>query len=525
MTYVLLTIVPVCFYRTDPAETTLAGTSKQPNDVEFRETIGTEDLVQQVTTLFGQLRPEQKRMLSTIEGQREQLVSRLLEVSNTKERRLEELRTELNEVSNMKERQLEELRTELDEVTDTKERQLEELRTELTEVTDTKERQLEELRTELNEVTDTKERQLEELRRELNKVTDRKDRQLEELRTELNEVTDTKERQLEELRTELTEVTDTKERQLEELRTELNEVTDTKERQLEELRTELNEVSDTKERLERTFQEQRENLGHESDGPRRDHQSSAVDWIIERNEVQLTDRYLGKGAWGWVRVGIFRGLEVAVKQIHDLILSDYNRELFAREMRMASRCRHPCLLQFIGATSDDGQALLITELLDKNLRSVLSERSLSKEEIVAIALDVSRGLNYLHLNKPLPIIHRDISSANVLLWRRDNCWRAKVSDYGTANFVRQCATIGPGAPLYVAPEALCATRQSPKVYSSKVVRDQLQLLCMFWFACVVFNFLCFVDVLRGFEWGYPIASCQLKLRLFIRNQLKYGFVS
>ena len=348
--------------------------------------------------------------------------------------------------------------------------------------------------------------------------------ELEQLRAELRQVSSTKERQIEQLRAEMNEVSSTKARQLEELRTALAEVTDTKARQLERLRTELREVSSTRERLERTLQQERENFERERNQLRR-HQPLSADWTISRNEVHMTDKYLGKGAWASVSVGIFRGLEVAVKQIHDLILSDYNRELFAREMQMASRCRHPCLLQFIGATSDDGQALLITEVLDKNLRSVLPERSLSKEEIVTIALDVSRALNYLHLSKPLPIIHRDISSANVLLWRRDNCWRAKVSDYGTANFMRQCATISPGAPLYVAPEALCATRQSPKVYSSKVVRDQLQLLCMFWFACVVFNFLCFVDVLRGFEWGYPIASCQLKLRLFIRNQLKYGFVS
>ena len=297
---------------------------------------------------------------------------------------------------------------------------------------------------------------------------------LEKLVLELREASSMKERQLQQLRTELSEVTGTKERQLEELRTELNEVTDRKERQLEELRTELSEVRSTKESLEHAFQEERENFLRELHELPKDNQSVAVDWIIERNEIQLTDKYLGKGAWASVRVGIFRGIEVAVKQIHDLILSDYNRELFAREMQMASRCRHPCLLQFIGATNDDGEALLLTEMLDTNLRIVLSKRKLSDEEIVAIALDVSRGLNYLHLNKPLPIIHRDISSANVLLWRRDNCWRAKVSDYGTANFMRQCGTISPGAPLYVAPEALNVTRQSPKVRFTKWMKPQLK---------------------------------------------------
>ena len=178
----------------------------------------------------------------------------------------------------------------------------------------------------------------------------------------------------------------------------------------------------------------------------------------------MTSRRLGKGAWATVSVGVFRGSEVAVKKIHDLILSDFNRELFKREMQMAARCRHPCLLQFIGATTDDGPALLVTELLETSLRSVLSKRSLLDSETLTIALDVSRALNYLHLSRPSPIIHRDVSSANVLLWRAGpGGWRAKLSDYGTANFMRQCGTANPGAPLYVAPEALEAANHSPKV--------------------------------------------------------------
>lgn len=132
-----------------------------------------------------------------------------------------------------------------------------------------------------------------------------------------------------------------------------------------------------------------------------------------------------------------------------------------REMEIASRCRHPCLLQFVGATNDDGVPLFVTELMDTSLRDLLEKQPLNKADIVTIALDVARALNYLHLNKP-PIIHRDVSSANVLLWRRDNQWRAKVCDYGTANFMRHCRTINPGAVVYSAPEAL-SLEQSPKI--------------------------------------------------------------
>ena len=199
------------------------------------------------------------------------------------------------------------------------------------------------------------------------------------------------------------------------------------------------------------------------------------DWIIRRDEVMLGEKNLGVGAWGKVYEGTFRGCQVAVKQIHDLILSPHNRRLFEREMSIASRCRHPHLLQFIGATNNDGSPLFITELLDTDLRNVLTQRSLHLEEVVCIALDVAKGLNYLHLNKPFPIIHRDISSSNVLLWRRNNCWRAKLSDYGAANFMRQHMTSNPGASIYAAPESQ-TSQQSPKVSTNSDYTFQLPFI-------------------------------------------------
>ena len=106
-------------------------------------------------------------------------------------------------------------------------------------------------------------------------------------------------------------------------------------------------------------------------------------------------------------------------------------------MEIASKCHHPHLLQFIGATNDEESPLFLTELMENNLRTLLEQRQLSEREIRAISLDVARGLNDLHHKKPVPIIHRDISNANVLLWRQGDQWRGKVSDYGPANFMQQ----------------------------------------------------------------------------------------
>ena len=182
------------------------------------------------------------------------------------------------------------------------------------------------------------------------------------------------------------------------------------------------------------------------------------DWVISRNEIQVTDKCLGRGGWGIVYEGTYCGCSVAVKQIHNVLLSDYNRRLFEREINMASRCRHPCLLLFIGATNDEGSPLFVSELMETNLLALLGQRGLSETEINVISLDVAQALNYLHQKKPIPIIHRDVSSSHVLLWRKGDQWRGKVSDYGSASFVRKTMTPNPGPIIYSAPEAFTSSQ-------------------------------------------------------------------
>lgn len=186
------------------------------------------------------------------------------------------------------------------------------------------------------------------------------------------------------------------------------------------------------------------------------------DWIISFDEICISKKSLGRGGWGEVLEGDFRGCKVAVKKIHDKIVSPYNVHLFKRGMKMASRCRHPCLLQFIGATYDGKSPLIITELMESSLRQLIERQSLTNIEISVVSLDVVRALNYLHKQSP-PILHRDISSANVLLWRQGFQWRAKVSDFGTANFLKSIETPAPGNPVCSAPEAV---KQKP--YTTKV---------------------------------------------------------
>ncbi len=186
-------------------------------------------------------------------------------------------------------------------------------------------------------------------------------------------------------------------------------------------------------------------------------------WVVRREEIQLTEEELGRGGWAVVRVANFRGVRVAAKYIHQEIISDHNRGLFTREMNLAARVRHPNLLLFIGATIR-GELTILTELMHTNLRAVLEEGPLTPPQRSSVTLDVAAALNYLHLVRPDPIIHRDISSANVLLDPGpNNSWRAKVSDYGSANFLRQVRTENPGSPLYSSPEASIPAQHSTKM--------------------------------------------------------------
>ena len=233
---------------------------------------------------------------------------------------------------------------------------------------------------------------------------------------------------------------------------------------------------------DRELQEKDRELRQSQEAVRRYQQQALTDdhWVINKDEVTLTKEELGRGSYAVVTVGIFRGLRVAVKSLHTIIISRYNLRLFSREMSIASRVRHPNLVQFIGATKV-GNPLVLTELMSTSLYKKLQETELSNQQILSIAQDVALGLNYLHLFKPQPIIHRDVSSPNVLLKPCTGAagYEAKVADYGTAKVVQaeNTGTIMPGNVAYAAPEAPIPDQHSPAmdVYSYSVLLMEMNL--------------------------------------------------
>ena len=203
-------------------------------------------------------------------------------------------------------------------------------------------------------------------------------------------------------------------------------------------------------------------------------------WVVRREEIEMTEEILGKGGWGEVKIAKFRGLRVAAKCLHEVILSQYNISIFTREMEIAARVRHPNLLQFIGATRV-GCPIILSELMPTSLRNELEKSPLTRPQIIKITRDISAALNYLHLFQPHPILHRDVSSPNILLeLSGTGLWKAKLSDYGSANLAQSISalSVAPGNPFYSAPEAPFPDHHSPAmdVFSFGVLLMEM-ILC------------------------------------------------
>ena len=185
----------------------------------------------------------------------------------------------------------------------------------------------------------------------------------------------------------------------------------------------------------------------------------------------MTHEVLGRGAYGEVKVALFRGLRVAAKLLHDVIDSDFNRDVFIREMDIASRVRHPNLVQFIGAIRGD-KTIILTEIMPTSLYKELQKKAMTRSQILGISRDIASALNYLHLWKPNPIIHRDISTPNILLEPSvGDSFKAKVADYGAANLQQDTKTDMPGNAAYAAPESRYPDDHTPAmdVYSYSVL--------------------------------------------------------
>ncbi|KAK9115907.1 hypothetical protein Sjap_014854 [Stephania japonica] len=193
---------------------------------------------------------------------------------------------------------------------------------------------------------------------------------------------------------------------------------------------------------------------------------------------------LGRGGFGTVYKGeLHDGTKIAVKRMESGVLSEKGLTEFRSEIALVTKVRHRHLVNLVGYCLDGNERLLVYEYMPQGTLSHhlfhWKEEGLKPLEWtrrLTIALDVARGVEYLHNLAQQSYIHRDLKPSNILL---DDDMRAKVADFGLARLApsgkgsiqtRLAGTFG-----YLAPEYAVTGRVTTKsdVFSFGVILMEL----------------------------------------------------
>ncbi|CAL9210606.1 unnamed protein product [Musa hybrid cultivar] len=197
-----------------------------------------------------------------------------------------------------------------------------------------------------------------------------------------------------------------------------------------------------------------------------------------------SENVLGKGGFGVVYKGeLHDGTMIAVKRMESAVLSSKALDEFHAEIAVLSKVRHRNLVSILGYSIEEYERLLVYEYMPQGALSKhlfrwkqLESEPLSWKKRMNIALDVARGMEYLHNLAHQCFIHRDLKSSNILL---GDDYRAKVSDFGLAKLApdgkNSVATRLAGTFGYLAPEYAVTGKVTKKidVFSFGVVLMEL----------------------------------------------------
>ncbi|XP_030538214.1 serine/threonine-protein kinase STY8 isoform X2 [Rhodamnia argentea] len=183
--------------------------------------------------------------------------------------------------------------------------------------------------------------------------------------------------------------------------------------------------------------------------------SYMVDCEICWQDLQLGEE-IGQGSYAVVYRGMWKGSDVAIKVYVGNEYSEDTLQDYKKEIEIMKRLRHPNVLLFMGAVYSKERPAIVTEFMPRgSLFKTLHKNNqvLDTRHRLRMALDVARGMNYLHHRNP-PIVHRDLKSSNLLV---DKNWTVKVGDFGLSrlkNATLLTAKSGRGTPQWMAPEVL-----------------------------------------------------------------------
>ncbi|KAJ4723881.1 putative Receptor protein kinase [Melia azedarach] len=187
---------------------------------------------------------------------------------------------------------------------------------------------------------------------------------------------------------------------------------------------------------------------------------------------------IGEGGQGRVyKADLLSGDIIAVKKFHSPLPIEFaKKQDFLNEIKALTELQHRNIVKFYGFCSHIRHSFLVYEYLERgSLAAVLSNEAAAKDFGWTTRMNVIKGvacaLSYMHHDCYSPIIHRDISSKNVLL---DLEYEAHVSDFGVAKFLEPDSsnwTELVGTYGYVAPELAYTMKITEKcdVYSFGVL--------------------------------------------------------
>lgn len=147
------------------------------------------------------------------------------------------------------------------------------------------------------------------------------------------------------------------------------------------------------------------------------------------------DNILGQGGFGTVYKGeLHDGTKIAVKRMESGVLAGKGLAEFKSEIAVLTKVRHRHLVALLGYCLDGNEKLLVYEFmpqgtLSRHVFNWADEglKPLEWTKRLTIALDVARGVEYLHGLAHQSFIHRDLKPSNILL---GDDMRAKVGDFG-----------------------------------------------------------------------------------------------